>query len=549
MKKLQLLTLSLLMAGGALAQSNVSQPMDFVIRKKVIPPVLSVVGTPQFVDEDNNGVIDANEECKIVFDVVNTGEGEGRNCVAHASIAGNSSGITIPDVALPLIPAGGKAHVEVLIKANENTVRGAVAIAVEVEEPHGFGTQKVKMNIQTHELKTPDVQVAAHKIGSNNSGVLKRRETFHLHVVVQNLAQGKAENVKVRLVLPQNLNLLSTNEFVTIPKLMAGEKQEFDYELIANNNAAENMEIGIDLSEAKGFAKSEKIPLRFGQAVGGTVVTVAGKNDDVEITKVSLTSDVDVNIPMAAKKNNNAFAVIIANENYSSVASVPYASNDGQIFKQYCEKTLGIPAKHIKFVQNATGNQIKTAIAWIQNVSETFDDPQIIFYYAGHGIPDESSRTAYLLPVDGIGSDVTTGYKLDDLYATLGQTNATSVTVFLDACFSGSKRGDGMLASTRGVALKAKTGVPQGNMVVFSAATGDQTAYPYKEQQHGMFTYFLLKNLQTTSGNVTLKELGEYIRTNVSRKSVVENSKQQTPCVISSSSLGNSWQNWTLKRK
>ena len=28
--------------------------------------------------------------------------------------------------------------------------------------------------------------------------------------------------------------------------------------------------------------------------------------------------------------------------------------------------------------------------------------------YAGHGIPDEQNKSAYLLPIDGYGSDVTT---------------------------------------------------------------------------------------------------------------------------------------------
>ena len=104
-----------------------------------------------------------------------------------------------------------------------------------------------------------------------------------------------------------------------------------------------------------------------------------------------------------------------------------------------------------------------------------------------------------------------------------------------------------MLASARGVALKAKNGVPQGNMVVFSAAQGDETAYPDKEKQHGMFTYYLLKKLQDTRGNVTLQDLGNYISANVRKQSIVLNGKLQTPCVIPSATVGDSWQSWTLK--
>ena len=255
----------------------------------------------------------------------------------------------------------------------------------------------------------------------------------------------------------------------------------------------------------------------------------------------------DKNIPVTGVQNNNTFAVIIANENYLSVASVPFAINDGNIFREYCEKTLGIPAKNIRYESDATGNQIKHQVGWLQNVTKAYPNANIIFYYAGHGIPDESSRTAYLLPVDGSGTDVSTGYKLDDLYATLGNIPAKNVTVFMDACFSGSKREHGMLASARGVAIKSKSGVPQGNMVVFSAAQGDETAYPNNEEKHGMFTYFLLKKLQDTKGDVTLYDLGQYITQRVSQESIVLNNKSQTPCVTPSASLDASWREWKLK--
>lgn len=259
-------------------------------------------------------------------------------------------------------------------------------------------------------------------------------------------------------------------------------------------------------------------------------------------------SDVDTDIPVANTKSDNTFAVIIANENYQQAAQVPFAVNDGRVFAEYCRKALGLSDKNIHFVDNATLNNMKYEINWLKKIIEAYNgEAKVIFYYAGHGIPDESEKTAYLLPVDGYGTDVSTGYKLDDLYSTLGNLPSKSVTVFLDACFSGANRDGQMLASARGVAIKAKSSAPVGNMVVFSAAQGDETAYPNNEQQHGMFTYYLLKKIKETSGNVTYKELGDYVTDNVRKQSIVVNGKSQTPTVVPSATVGGNWESWKLK--
>jgi hypothetical protein len=104
-----------------------------------------------------------------------------------------------------------------------------------------------------------------------------------------------------------------------------------------------------------------------------------------------------------------------------------------------------------------------------------------------------------------------------------------------------------MLAAARGVAIKTKPSAPSGKMVVFSAASGDETAYPYKEKGHGLFTYFLLKKLQESKGNITFGELSKYITTNVRQQSIVVNSKSQTPTVIPSAALGAGWESMKLR--
>lgn len=253
-------------------------------------------------------------------------------------------------------------------------------------------------------------------------------------------------------------------------------------------------------------------------------------------------SDVDQGVPESRRVNDNTFAVILANENYHRVSPVEYAINDGQTFKEYCVKTLGIPEKNIRFVKDATLVNVWEQVDWITGVAKAFKgEARLIFYYAGHGVPDEKSKDSFLLPVDGIGGNAQTGYKLSELYARLSENPVKSATVFLDACFSGAGRsGDVMLAS-RSVAIKPNVAAPKGNMVVFSASSNDETAYPYHEKGHGLFTYFLCKKLQETEGKVTLGELAEYVEDNVYRHSLIENSKAQTPTVNASGSLLWNW--------
>lgn len=272
-------------------------------------------------------------------------------------------------------------------------------------------------------------------------------------------------------------------------------------------------------------------------------------NTSIETKNVAIgLSDVDNNIPFNYLFNESSFVLIFANENYQKEVKVQFAINDGKVFKEYCEKTLGIPSKNIHFVQDATFGNMKSELKWISDVASAYGGKaKLIVYYAGHGMPNELDKSAYLLPVDGISSDFETAIKLDDLYARLSQHPSQSVTVFLDACFSGSIRDNGMLAHARSVKIKPKNGLINGNVVVFSAATGDETAYPYIEKQHGLFTYFLLKKIQETKGDVDYQMLADYVIENVRQQSIVINQKSQTPQVNVSVDFENQWSSMKLK--
>lgn len=259
-------------------------------------------------------------------------------------------------------------------------------------------------------------------------------------------------------------------------------------------------------------------------------------------------SDVDVNIPMTNRVADKTVALIIANENYKNVTPVASALNDGEVFAEYCKKTLGVPEGNVILRENVTYAEMIGAIEQLrQYINALGDNVDVILYYAGHGFPDEGSKDAYLLPVDGDGTSTATAYPLKKLYSSLSAMGAENVMVFLDACFSGATREGGMLAQARGVALKPKPVSAEGNMFVLSAASDQETALPYTEKNHGLFTYFLLKKLQESKGNTTLKELSQYVEDNVKKSSLSVNKKKQTPSTSVSGNLANTWTSKKLR--
>ena len=256
-------------------------------------------------------------------------------------------------------------------------------------------------------------------------------------------------------------------------------------------------------------------------------------------------NNVDTKIAVNSSTDDKTFVVIISNESYKHEESVPFAKNDGEVFKAYCQKTLGIPEDHIRFAPDATLGEMNFAIYWLGNMLNAYDgEARAIVYYSGHGMPDENGKEAFLLPVDGFSQMTEGALSTKNLYGKLKEMNSRNIMVFLDACFSGAKRDGKMLASSRGVAIKVKNDPVGDNTVVFSAATGDETAYPLKNQKHGMFTYYVLDKMQQSGGYTTLGELSDYVTQQVKRKAVTENNgKSQTPTVIASSN-NNGWRNW-----
>ena len=193
-------------------------------------------------------------------------------------------------------------------------------------------------------------------------------------------------------------------------------------------------------------------------------------------------------------------------------------------------RTFGIPADNVMRYDNATYGMMLEALTRLGNIAKAYGgDIDVIFYYSGHGAPSEADRKAYLVPVDAYTVQPQGCCSLEHLYAQLGSMGARKVLCLIDACFSGNAKSDGneLLSSVRGLGIETQDDVPSGNTVVMTASHGEQTAMPFREKRHGMFTYFMLKKLQLTGGRVTLGELFDYVEAEVRKASAVKANRMQ----------------------
>jgi len=517
------------------------------------PPYLEILDC-RFSDSDGNNIIDAGETTSIHFDLSNNGTGEGKNLTLVFEDKNGVSGLIFKHkFIIKSIAVNERRKVSIPVKGDFNLLTSKALFSIQVKEENGFNSNPVLMEVATKAFREPLVKIVDYQLSSQNSSTLEKRKPFDLQILVQNIGQGVANDVTVSLHVPQNVFCLSTNNKETPGTIQPGEKSLLTYNLVANNefNSPE-MEIRFSVHESFGkYAENDSVTLTMNQEVSTEKLIIDGESSgNVSIEIASLSSDVDKNIPDIERKFPNKVALIIGNENYSEQlnanVNVDFARRDAEVFREYILKTLGFEEKNIIFLQDASSGTMKREIdRVVEIVKRMGNQTELLFYYAGHGFPDENQFTPYLIPIDVSASNLVSAIPLNEIYKKFGQTGAKKITVILDACFSGGGRNHGLLAS-RGVRIIPREEDVAGNMVVFTASSGDQSALSFKEKKHGMFSYFFLKKLKETKGTVSFGELFKYVKRNVGIESLRINEKEQDPSILFSPAVAEEWNSFTF---
>ena len=87
----------------------------------------------------------------------------------------------------------------------------------------------------------------------------------------------------------------------------------------------------------------------------------------------------------------------------------------------------------------------------------------------------------------------------------------------------------------------------KGNIVSFSASSGTQSSYAYSVKNHGMFTYFLLKSIQESNGDISYKDMWDKVCRKVGMESVNVNGVEQDPQKNVGIDVEKIWEQWRFK--
>ena len=214
-------------------------------------------------------------------------------------------------------------------------------------------------------------------------------------------------------------------------------------------------------------------------------------------------TEVPLVAPTTRLRNPNAVAVVIGNQTYArgEVPPVDYAARDAAMVRRFLVQTFGFREQNIIFEKDAS-------FTTLTRIFGAKDDPKgqlygyvqpdgssdVFIFYSGHGAPDPGTGTAYLVSSDADPQAIRlTGYSMKQLQANLAQIPARSITMVLDACFSGLADRGALLRGISPITLRVENPVlTHPRSVVLTASQSTEVSGWYDTQKHGLFTYVFL---------------------------------------------------------
>lgn len=126
-------------------------------------------------------------------------------------------------------------------------------------------------------------------------------------------------------------------------------------------------------------------------------------------------------------------ALVIGNEDYRYVTGLNTAIDDAEAVARLLEDRYGF---QVTLLRDATRDDILEALNRLRR--DLTERDNLLIYYAGHGVLDETTNTGYWQPVDARPGSDTRWIPTTDISRQLTRMNAKHVMVIADSCYAGA---------------------------------------------------------------------------------------------------------------
>lgn len=518
-------------------------------------PADLVISNIHFFEPSGNKVLDGYETAKLGFTIENLGKGKAVSVkVELVPLLGGSNLSFERETEVGTIEPNSSRSVEITITAPYGVPSEEVKLRVEIPEKFGNDADPFIYFFETRAYQPPKLEVADVGIDDDregdsqgdNDGIIEPGESIEVTCAIQNTGFGDAVDVKAKMIIAgEDVHYIGRDQY-NLGDIPSGDYNILEfYFWIPKKYKEDNVPISVQLTEAKGrYGITEPLNLLVSKPSGYVKeITVARKEIEKpgEIKEVQLSIDAEEIPQNSLTKLENGLCVIFGIEDYKYAPKATFANRDAAIFHEYVKSVFGIPERNIYIRTNegATKGEFDKVFAekgWLAKRVEK-GKSDIIFYFSGHGAPDIETKKPYLIPCDIDPNYASTAFPLDEIYENLSGLGAGSVTIFLDACFSGQSKEEIMLLADAKPLIPVEIEEPSGDITVFMASTGEQIASVHREKKHGLFTYYLLKGLQgygdlNGDKDIRVRELSDYLKENVSKDAGFMD-REQVPQLLS----------------
>ncbi len=489
----------------------------------------------EFADADGDARLGAGETAKISVVISNSGAGASYGAsVAVAPAAADGLSYAARHFAGEIAPGASKT-VTIPVKALAGAADGSRSLTVSAEDANGFASGGIKMVFETRARRGAKLSVASIKVSdSGGDGVVSPGELAEIAVVVRNDGEGAAGAAAITLAGANADAFVQGEARRTLGALAAGASATARFTVFSNTSAAGTLRLRAALGDGvDSWDAPVEVPLSRPLGSARELV-VKGK----DLPKAGSSEAIETPAARGAARPE-AYAVILGVEDYPKAPRVSHARRDAAAFRAFAAGVLGVPddANHMFYLdEGVTLAELRKAFSpsgWLAR--RVGPQSEVFVFYAGHGAPSLDGKGAYLVPQDGDPNyAVETGFPIDDMLKSLDGSKAKSVTVWLDACFSGADRESRpLIADARPLSLKVEPVVPPGKVSLFSAASGSQVSSAFPAKRHGLFTWYALRGLDGEAdadkdGTLTAGELADFLGARVSREAGAHD-REQTP--------------------